>query len=254
MDRDINLAGLRLIKEFEGCKLSAYRDSAGVWTIGYGHTSQAGPPTVTPGLSITQADAEAILRQDLQVFEEAVMTAIKVALNDNEFAALTSLCFNIGASAFAGSTCLKRLNKGDRKGAAEALTWWNKAGGKRLGGLVRRRAAEKALFLTPPSAVRTEIALGEASDLAREPQTTRQSWLGSRTIAGTATAATGALAAVSEAVDAASGAADSAKGLVGQVVGFVTAHPILTGAAVAIVIGLAVVVWARRDDWIKGRR
>ena len=251
-DRDINLAGLRLVKEFEGCKLSAYRDSAGVLTIGYGHTSKAGPPTVTPGLSITQADAEAILRQDLQLFEDAVQKLVTVDLTDNEFAALTSLCFNIGATAFAGSTCLKRLNKGDRKGAAEALTWWNKAGGKRLGGLVRRRAAEKALFLAPID--RPGLAVLEAVKKAQEPQETRKSWLGSRTIAGTATAATGALAAVSEAVDAASDAADSAKGLVGQVTGFVGAHPLLTGAAALIVTGLGVVVYARRNDWIKGLR
>lgn len=108
----------------------------------------------------------------------------------------------------------------------------------------------------PKTAAAIEDRLRSQNPVGAAPpaQETRKSWLGSRTIAGTATAATGALAAVSEAVDAVSDAADQAKGLLGQVTGFVTAHPILTGAAVLIVIGLGVVVYARRSDWIQGLR
>ncbi len=250
-DRDINEAGLALVKDFEGLRLQAYQDSAGVWTIGYGHTAAAGAPTPGPGLVITEAEAERILRQDLQVFEAEVARLVEVPTNDNEFAALVSLCFNIGAQAFASSTCLKRLNRGDRKGAAEALTWWNKAtveGRKvRLRGLVRRREAENLLFLTPPFAAPTRAALEEAAGLAEQPGTTRRHWLGSRTIVGTATAAAGAAGAASEVLD-------QTKGLFGSLGALVRDHPLLVGSFAVVLIGLAVVALARRDDWLKGRR
>ncbi len=141
--------GVELIKRFEGLELEAYQDIAGIWTIGYGHTG----PDVQPGMKISERDAEELLRRDLKPREQAVDGAVKVPLNQNEFDALVSFVYNVGASAFRGSTALKRLNKGDRTGAADALTWWNKAtvGGvlREVLGLTRRRAAEKALFLTP---------------------------------------------------------------------------------------------------------
>ncbi len=256
MERDINETGLLLVKAFEGLRVEAYQDSAGVWTIGYGHSSKAGEPRVTPGLRITEAEAETILRRDLDRFEAEVARLVTVPLTDNEFAALTSLCFNIGAAAFAGSTCLKRLNSGDRKGAAEALTWWNKAtvrGKKvRMGGLVRRRAAEKALFLTLPE--RTAIALQQAAELAEEPQETRSHWTGSRTVVGAATAAAGALGAAGEVIDQVKDAADSASGFFGKAGELAAAHPLLLGCFALALAGIAVVVFARRDDWLKGAR
>ncbi|MBB5520080.1 lysozyme [Amphiplicatus metriothermophilus] len=158
-------AGLALIKRFEGLRLEAYRDAAGVWTIGYGHTSkaldaaaEAATGEQRPRFSIEkgrvvidEADAEALLRADAGRFEQAVRAAVAVPLEQHEFDALVSLAFNIGAAAFAGSTVVKRLNRGDRAGAAEAILWWDKAriNGKyrRVEGLARRRAAERALFL-----------------------------------------------------------------------------------------------------------
>ncbi len=141
--------GVELIKRFEGLELEAYQDIAGIWTIGYGHTGA----DVQPGMKISERDAEELLRRDLKPREQAVDGAVKVPLNQNEFDALVSFVYNVGASAFRGSTALKRLNKGDRVGAADALTWWNKAtvGGvlREVLGLTRRRAAERALFLTP---------------------------------------------------------------------------------------------------------
>lgn len=141
--------GVELIKRFEGLELEAYQDIAGIWTIGYGHTGA----DVQPGMKISEHDAEDLLRRDLKPREQAVDGAVKVPLNQNEFDALVSFVYNVGASAFRGSTALKRLNKGDRVGAADALTWWNKAtvGGvlREVLGLTRRRAAERALFLTP---------------------------------------------------------------------------------------------------------
>ncbi len=144
--------GIQLLKRFEGLELEAYQDIAGVWTIGYGHTG----PDVQPGMKISERDAEELLRRDLKPREQAVDGGAKVSLNQNEFDALVSFVYNVGAAAYRGSTALKRLNKGDRIGAADALTWWNKAtvGGvlREVLGLTRRRAAERALFLTPTAA------------------------------------------------------------------------------------------------------
>ncbi len=141
--------GVELIKRFEGLELEAYQDIAGIWTIGYGHTG----PDVQPGMKISERDAEELLRRDLKPREQGVESAVKVPLNQNEFDALVSFVYNVGINAFRSSTALKRLNRGDRVGAADALTWWNKAtvGGvlREVLGLTRRRAAEKALFLTP---------------------------------------------------------------------------------------------------------
>lgn len=147
-------SGIELIKRFEGLELEAYQDIAGIWTIGYGHTG----PDVEPGMRISERDAEELLKRDLKPREQAVDGAVKVSLNQNEFDALVSFVYNVGAAAFRGSTALKRLNRGDRIGAADALTWWNKAtvGGvlREVLGLTRRRAAERALFLTPTEPLR----------------------------------------------------------------------------------------------------
>ena len=141
--------GVALIKAHEGLRLTAYPDPVGVWTIGYGHTTAAGPPKVERGMKITDAGADAILRQDLAKFEGYVSSAVKVPLNQNEFDALVSFTFNIGPGNLRSSTLLKKLNAGDRAGAADEFLKWTKAGGKTLPGLVKRREAERALFLTP---------------------------------------------------------------------------------------------------------
>jgi lysozyme len=144
--RSINQEGLTHIRQWEGLRLSAYKDVAGVWTIGFGHTAAAGPPSPTAGMRITESEAVEILRLDLKQFEEAVETAVKVPLNDNQFAALVSFCFNVGAGAFRKSTLLKKLNAGDYNAVPSELAKWNKAGGKTVQGLVNRRAAEAGLW------------------------------------------------------------------------------------------------------------
>ena len=141
--------GIALIKAHEGLRLQAYQDPVGVWTIGYGHTTAAGPPKVERGMKITDAGADAILRQDLAKFEGYVSSAVKVPLNQNEFDALVSFTFNLGPGNLRSSTLLKKLNAGDRAGAADEFLKWTKAGGKTLPGLVKRREAERALFLAP---------------------------------------------------------------------------------------------------------
>ena len=140
----ISQTGLDLIKRFEGCELEAYQDAVGIWTIGYGHTG----PNVHEGLKITQAHADAILAQDVGRFASGVAANVRVALNQSEFDALVSFAFNVGLGAFRTSTLLKLLNNNtDRGTVASEFLRWNKAGGKVLEGLTKRRNAEKALFL-----------------------------------------------------------------------------------------------------------
>ena len=141
----LSQAGLDLIKRFEGCKLKAYQDAAGIWTIGYGHTG----PNVHDGLTITQKQADDILAQDVGRFASGVAANVRVSLTQSEFDALVSFAFNVGLGAFKTSTLLRLLNdNADRNVVASQFLRWNKAGDKVLEGLTKRRNAEKALFLS----------------------------------------------------------------------------------------------------------
>ncbi len=144
MNRRINAAGLSLVKQWEGLKTTAYQDVAGIWTIGYGHTSAAGAPVVKPGMVISESRAEEILRADLAVFEERVERLVKVPLNDNQHAVLVSFDFNTGK--LHSSTLLKKLNAGDYDAVPSELMKWVNAGGERVKGLVNRRSAEAGLW------------------------------------------------------------------------------------------------------------
>lgn len=138
--------GRALIAQREGNKLKAYRDSVGIWTIGVGHTAAAGDPKPHASMTITAAESDAILTRDLAQFEWAVEKAVTVPLEQHEFDALVSLCFNIGAGAFAKSSLVKKLNAGDRAGAANAFLTWSRAG-KSKTILLPRRQAERKQFL-----------------------------------------------------------------------------------------------------------
>lgn len=148
--------GISFIKRWEGLVTRAYRDVAGVWTIGYGHTQGFKTGRFSADCEIKPFEAETLLRADLREREETVCALISVGLNQNEFDALVSFEFNTGA--LERATALKLLNVGDRLAAANALTWWNKARVKgqlvEIPGLTRRRAAEADLFLTPASRAR----------------------------------------------------------------------------------------------------
>jgi len=137
MSQTTNDAGLKLIESFEGLRLKAYQDSVGVWTIGYGHTKG-----VKQGQVITQQQAQAFLQQDLAVAEAAV-NRLGLGLTDNQFAALVSFTFNLGAGN------LTKLLKNGLAAVADRILLFDHAGGKALPGLTRRRKAERALFLTP---------------------------------------------------------------------------------------------------------
>lgn len=145
-DREISQRGIDLIKHFEGCYLTAYKDPVGIWTIGYGHTGLIHRDgTVHAGRKITQQEAENLLKYDLATFAQRVNNGATVKLTDDQFAALVSFDFNTGG--FLKSTLRKKLNAGDYAAAADELLKWDKAGGRKLKGLTRRRESERNLFL-----------------------------------------------------------------------------------------------------------
>jgi lysozyme len=141
--------GLKLIKEFEGCKLKAYQCPAGVWTIGIGSTHYGDGTPVTKNRTLpNEGAAIALLAATIGQYEKAV-NATGVELTQNEFDALVCLCYNIGAGNFFKSTLVKMLKAGDDKAEiAKQFLRWDKAGGKPLAGLTRRRNAEAELFLS----------------------------------------------------------------------------------------------------------
>ena len=139
--------GVDLICDFEGKRLVAYDDGVGIWTIGFGTTIYPNGIRVKKGDTCTEAQAKVYMQNDLKKFEHAVNDAVNIPLNQNQFDALVSLTYNIGAAAFSKSTLVKKLNAGDIRGAADQFDVWVNAGGKRMQGLVNRRSKEKLLFL-----------------------------------------------------------------------------------------------------------
>ena len=139
--------GVQFIKDGEGCSLRAYKCPAGVWTIGYGHTSASGSPVVFEKMTITQREADEILKSDLRKFEEAINRLVQVPLNQSQFDALVSLSFNIGIDRFGKSTLLKKLNAGDYDAVPNEMMRWNRIGKKVSKGLTNRRAKEAALWV-----------------------------------------------------------------------------------------------------------
>ena len=137
---NISNEGISLIKKFEGCELEAYQDVVGVWTIGYGHTKD-----VRQGMSITKEQADNMLINELDEYCDHVEKAVTVDLNQNQFDALVSWTYNLGPTNLNASTMLKVLNNKDFDEVPAQIKRWNKAGGKVLEGLVRRREAEALL-------------------------------------------------------------------------------------------------------------
>ena len=168
--REINQAGLNLIKSFEGIRdgdpsttnLDPYVDPVGIYTIGWGHaivwgngflrTSTPNSKAIAKQLypnGLTMDEAETLLRNDIHSTSLPVEGLVKVPINDNQFAALVSFAFNLGVNNLRNSTLLRKVNARDFAGASKEFAKWNKAGGKVLAGLTRRRAAEAQLFMTP---------------------------------------------------------------------------------------------------------
>ncbi len=141
----ISQRGLNAIIQREGVFLHAYRDSVGVWTIGTGHTSAAGPPAVKPGMTITKDQNNQILLQDLKPIEAQAKQYIKVPVTQNQYDAIISIVFNVGPR-FWKSQCIRLLNAGDTRGAANAIMQWSKPPE-----IIGRRRTEQKQFLTPDS-------------------------------------------------------------------------------------------------------
>ena len=140
-----NAAGIALIKESEGLKLKAYRDQVGVLTIGYGTTGSA----VRDGMTITEAQANSMLADRLSnECEPGVSHLVTGSISANQFAALVDFAYNLGVAALGRSTLLKKLNAGDELGASDEFVKWCMAGGQECAGLLKRREAERDLFLT----------------------------------------------------------------------------------------------------------
>lgn len=140
----MNQIAAQFIKEHEGCRLKAYADTGGLSTIGYGATG----PDIHPGSVWTQEHADMRLGEDVARFEKAVNELVTVPITENQRAALISFAFNLGAHALAGSTLLRKLNEGDKLGAAAEFVRWDRAGGREVPGLLRRRHNEADLFLS----------------------------------------------------------------------------------------------------------
>lgn len=138
----INDAGLAIIKASEGLRLDAY-EASGRWFIGYGHSG------AEPGSTITEAEADRLLRQDVAGAEDSVRRLVTVPVNVNEFSAMVSLAYNLGSGGFLRSSVLEKINDGDRAGAAEAFRSYVRSGYQVLEHLKQRREKERALFLTP---------------------------------------------------------------------------------------------------------
>lgn len=204
-------AGRALIKSFEGCRLTAYQDVVGVWTIGYGHTEG-----VKPGDTLTHEQADSLLTRALMRYEDAVAQACTSPPNQNQIDALVSLAYNVGTEGLRKSTVIKCHNRGDYNAAARAFALWNKAGGKVWPGLVRRRAAEAALYLKPMPDDVSDPETGPALDMPQaidpEPRMSDSTINRGSVVAG----GTAALATVSETARIASDTRYSLQGLLGE--------------------------------------
>lgn len=225
--------GKSIVRQFEGLRLSAYRCPAGVWTIGYGHTKG-----VRSGMKITEQEAEEMLEADLNEFGDQLLKYVKVPLTQHQYDALVSFAYNIGVGAFAKSSALKMLNAGKPEAVPAKMALWNKArvNGKLtvLPGLVRRRAAEGALFMmdTPFKGMAQKVSMAAEKPLTK-----------SRTMGGISTAAvaTTGFGLLTEAKD--------------QIEPYIYMSDTIKYAFFALIIaGLLYAAYARIDDWRNGER
>lgn len=146
---NVSDSGLALLMHHEASRLTAYQDVKGVWTIGYGHTGTVDGIPIHRGMQITAEKQAELFARDVNKFADTIRNNVNVPLTQNQFDALTSFAFNVGAGAFKNSTLLKKLNDKDYQGAANEFLRWNKSGGKYYQGLMNRREKERQQFLTP---------------------------------------------------------------------------------------------------------
>ena len=192
----MSAAGLATVKEFEGLRLKAYKCPAAVWTIGYGHTSAAGVPEVTPKLEVTKEECEAILKRDMKQYEDGVNKLVKVGLTQGQFDALVDFAYNAGVGALQKSTLLKRVNAGKFDEVPAEFMKWTKGGGKELPGLVRRRRAEVELWRGLDA--KAPVVTSQARLAPDQPQASKSIVQSKEANAAVAAGGLGTIAAVQE--------------------------------------------------------
>jgi len=226
-----------LLKKFEGCKLKAYRCPANVCTIGYGHTSAAGAPTVTDGMTITQKQADDILRRDLVKYETEVFNMLHQPLTQNQFDVLVDFAYNAGINALRTSTLLKKVNAAQFGDVPTELMKWTKGGGKVLPGLVRRRQAESAWWTADSPKTPEQVFDHEQEHRADpDPVPVRTMADSKQGNAALLTAGIGGLGVAKEVAAQAKEASDTADQLAGLL-----ANP--NFLIMLAVIGLAAAIW-----------
>lgn len=259
--------GLTLIRAFEGKRLTGYLDAVKVPTIGWGHTEMAGgaisyasgekTTKVLVGQSISELEARRLHERDMMQFEGGVLRLLKRSPRQFEYDAMVALAFNIGLGAFGKSSVLRKFNAGDMQGAADAFLMWNKAGGKALAGLTRRRNAERALFLgdvalaskyagvtLPGHVARLEhepVDLPEESG-ARPDQPGKPAAQSSTVIAASVGAAVTTINGVNDAIKPVQGAVEAGKGLQATITGLFS-----TPAVLIAVVVVCAAVWIIRE-------
>lgn len=192
----LNENGLALLRAFEGFRAQSYRDVGGVWTIGYGHTGRAGPPAVTPQSRMTEPEARQLLAEEAETFATSVRAMLTRELTGDQFSALVSFAFNVGQANFRRSSVLKAANAGDDAAVARRLSLWVKAGGKVWPGLVRRRAAEAALYLSGVEGRGGPVQVPRGKPLS---QSTTSLAAGASAAAGTVAALAGSVRQIADA-------------------------------------------------------
>jgi len=235
-----------LLKKFEGCKLTAYRCPRGICTIGYGHTNAAGAPLITDNSIITQQQANDILRRDLVQYENSVNKLVKQPLTQHQFDVLVDFVYNEGERNLATSTMLRKINAGQFQDVPSELAKFNKAGGKVLPGLVRRRQAEANWWLAADAIEASNE--NEAPTADEHEQRTTADPVPVRTMADSkqgnaalVTAGLGSLGVAKQVAAQAQDASDTADQLIGL---FSNPNFLIMSA----IIGLGIAIWFFRKQ------
>lgn len=228
--------GVKFVQSFEGLFLSAYKDPIGVVTIGWGHTNHH-LPHFTMGETWTREKCLEVFKADMRLFEDEVKKQVRVQLTQGQFDALVSFTYNCGGGNLAKSSLLRKLNSGDYEGAAQQFQYWNKAGGRVLNGLTRRRLAEALMF--------RDTTLKPEPVSVDEVDSPKGSIFGSKIAQGAAAVGVGDVANTLSDV---SSAQDSVKhlGFWEQIVHVAHMPSVWIGLAVLIGIG-AIIYWRWRD-------
>lgn len=232
--------GQKFVQSFEGYFPKAYLDPIGVLTIGWGHTNHH-EPKFSAGEVWSREKCEEVFRKDMRLFEDEVKRQVKVPLTQGQFDALVSFTYNCGGGNLSKSSLLRKLNAGDYEGAAQQFQYWNKAGGRVLPGLTRRRAAEALMFRDTTLSVSPQ----EDEEMVQEVDNPKPSLLKSKIVQG---ATTIGVADAANTLQNAADAKDAVKhlGFWDQLIHVMSMPSVWAGIAVLAIVG-AIIYWRWRD-------